>query len=197
MKRLLRALGVGAALLIPVAGLSIISSGVAGATTYPLSFEAHFTFTGPTIHVGSTCPQTTIVLLFMTTEYNNQTMYQILCTSTGTVGHGVPATGTDHLLITPTGFLLTATWTTIMWKPYTPTAHTGVSFKLTFGTTTCTISFPSSVTFAQTGRTATVYKVTHVSTATTTISPSTGVCANLAGVLHTPTATFSGTITLL
>lgn len=205
MKQLLRALGVGAALLLPITGLSFIDSGIAGASTKPISFEVTFTFLGPTIAVSSSCPQTTIVLLRVVSTMkgipvwykNTQNTYQILCTSSGTVGHGVPATGVDYLLLTKTGFLLSSTSNTINFWKYTPVKHTGVNFKLVFGTTTCTVSFTGTILFH---KVRTVYRATAISTATTIITATTtttGICTSIAAVLHTPTASFSGRITLL
>lgn len=208
MKRVLRSLGVGAALLLPVASFSIISSGTAGATTTTKSFQVTFQFTGNTIAVTSTCPTTTIGALVMnwvtpntptkpTTWYKNQSMYQITCTTTGTVGNGVPATGTDILLLTPTGLLISVTGTTVNFWSYTATAGTGVSFKLIFGTTTCVVSFPTNILFH---KTRTVYKSGSVSTAATVITAHTthtGICTSLANILHASGSTFSGTATIL
>lgn len=203
MKRLMRALGVGAALLVPVAGLSFISTGTAGATTNPITFTVTFTFLGPTIHVTASCTTTRILLLLVntpmktiTTWYKNQTMYKINCTSTGTVGHGVPATGTDVLLITPRGLLLSSTLNDLNFWPYTASNSTGVNFQLIFGTAECVVSFPTTVLFM---KTRSVYKVTTVPTSGTNITAhttTTGYCSSLATVLHTPTARFSGKATI-
>lgn len=210
MKHLLRALGVGAALVLPITGCSIVGTVTAGATTTPTSFEATFTLQGPTAAVASACPQTTVALSPMTkatpttptkptTWLDNQTPYAIICTNTGTVGHGVPATSTDTLLLTPTGFLLAATGSTVnLWK-YTATDHTGIRFRVEFGTAKCLISFPANVIAAQ-SRTPTRYNATTISTTTMIITAqttTTGICTSIATILHTPTSRVSVEITLL
>lgn len=200
MKKLLTAAGAMAALLIPVGALTAVGMSNSGASTHPVSVAAQFAFAGPTIDLRTTCPSTSLTELVVTgTTYLNQDMVQISCTTTGTVGHTVPATGTDRVLFTPTALRLTlSTPPTGALEPYTSTAATGFSYKVIItATNTCTVAFPSAIPLVSTNRTHSRLKTaTGVSMSTTTVTPSTNTdCQNLNTIFHTPNVTFSVTLT--
>lgn len=199
MKKLLTAAGAMAALLIPVGALTAVGMSNSGASTHPVSVAAQFAFTGPTIQLRTTCPSTSLTELVVTgTTYLNQDMVQISCTTTGTVGHTVPVTGTDTVLFTPTALRLTlSTPPTGALEPYTSTAATGFTYKVRSSTTTCTVAFPSAIPLVATVRThSRLETATGVSMSTTTVTPSTSsLCTAVASVFHTPYVTFSVTLT--
>jgi hypothetical protein len=193
--RMFRVFGVASALLVPVAGLALVTE-TAGATTQ--NVKATFTFTTPggvnTLH----CPTTGTFVQTKGTSGSTATISsktsttQIKCAvATGGPTHtGIPKTSTVHLLLMGT------------WLKYSTTGHTGsivggsLDIKILFGTgATCHITFPSSITVTtNSGRT----KATIASTATSgaTVSGTTATCGALRSLLHTSSSSFSGSVTI-
>ena len=176
--RLLRGLGIAAALAMPIAGFAALGSGTAGAIsngTHKTTWTFHFhTSNGTnTVHCG------TVTLDF--TSNQNTTSGQWLCSvKAGGSTQGIGTATTIHLLTGAGSVLITSSSVASL--------KSGFNIKLKFGTTTCTVSFKTTI--ALSGRsTAYTSATTHTKTKVT-VSPSTAPCSTITALLQGTAATF-------
>ena len=194
--RLLRALGIGAALAMPIAGFAALGSGTAGAVANGLYNSMwQFTFSAAG---GVTTVLCTTVTLQITTEHSTNVTSQYLCTVKPTGGHygGIGTATTIHLLIMDSS----TTYALLFKTSETKLLLMGPQFsiKVKFGLTVCTIYFTPTIQLTRTHGNHTKYSVAGVGlNGHTIVSPTTGVCGTITHLLNTtPTSRFGAALTL-
>lgn len=165
--RLIRALGVGAALLLPVGGVALLGTTTAGAALTTSHVKAKFSFKTSS---GTTLGSATCTTQSLTTTTN--------CTTAGATG---PGTGTINNL--KSGGTITGT---------TLTLSTSVTFTVTTAGTACTIHLGRALVLKKTTNHHSTTFGEYVGTARITVPPATvtptsTTCTALLSTLKTGT----------
>lgn len=176
-----RMLGIGAALAMSMVGCVALESDTAGAVPdglYNSAWQMTFVSSGGIITVLCTT-----VTLQISTNQNTNTI-EVPCTiKPGSLNF---FTATISLLIPVGTILFTSSTTHVTLKP-------GLGIWLRFGSTTCDISFKSTVQLTRTRSTHSKYGVAaNVGlNGESTVTPTTGICGTITTLLnYTPTAKF-------
>lgn len=175
-----RAAGVAAALLIPVGGLTILGTGIAGAAT-ATNLKVTFNFTSSSLTSAATCANTAVTVTGSAVS-SSQTISCPTTTTAGTLTLGV----TTSTLIVPATSVTRASTATHSGHLEMSTA---VGFKLTLGSGTCTVHFNQPVYSSNTSH----RRFTITPTGTAGNVNYTGTCSSVQSLLTSSSSQFTGT----
>lgn len=181
--RYVRALGIIAALAVPMSGLTLLNGSTAGASTSSYKVTPSFVFLTQGYRSTVNCTATTVTF----TATSSTGTHQADCAGNSTGYHYfTPFTYFTTLTLSPGSLRFETAGSALVLS----TAH----FKLTFGSLgTCTFTF-KTVRLTQT-RHKIRYNSTNLSTATfATVTGAAGICGTLRTLFGQPTDSFDATI---